>query len=115
MKYVVGNVCRAEYKVTYNAAVIGYLIGQTESAVQVERGSHGVAGRANTTDALSIHLGVARVSAAKYYFKATEHHARAMSLFDHTFIGDNFNFVMSFETGNRVNNDLAQFLFLLSR
>ena len=38
-----------------------------------------------------------------------------MSFLDHTLVGDNFNLVMAFETGDRINYDLAQFLFLLSR
>ncbi len=38
-----------------------------------------------------------------------------MSLFDYTILGDNFNLKMSFDTSYRVNYNLAQFLFLLSR
>jgi hypothetical protein len=38
-----------------------------------------------------------------------------VGFFDYSFVGDNFNLIMAFETGDRVNYNLAQFLFLLYR
>ena len=86
---VLGDV-RAVNEIADDASVIGNLVGDTESAVEVERGGNAVRLRADAADSLGDYLGVARVSAPQDKLQAAEKVTGGPGVFNHAVFHDAF-------------------------
>ena len=88
---VLGDV-RAVDKVADDAAVIRYLVGDAEGAIQVQRRGDAVGLRADAANALGDYLGVPRVAAPQDDFQPAEEVAGSPGVFNDAVFHDAFDF-----------------------
>ena len=105
---VLGDV-RAVNKVAYYPSVVRYLIGNPEGAIQVQRSRDTVGLGADAANPLCYYLGVARVPAPENQLQSAEEVAGSPGVFNDSVFNDAFDFKVSLNPGDGVNNDFAHY------
>ncbi|MBA7708738.1 hypothetical protein ES703_117642 [subsurface metagenome] len=95
---VLSNMCPLN-KVPNNPGIIRYLVGNAKSTIQTQSSGNTVRLGANTTNPLSYHLGITRVSVLQDKFNASEEIARAPGILNYSLFNYGFDFEMTFNSG----------------